>query len=119
MSSRVNQGYMDQATGLSNVDALSSGMLGGVEMSQLRAAEEDRLRRDQIAREEARYGYEQQVAPAFANWQMQNQVNQSNVGIQNDALQALLSLIPGITQKDLLAQLVGAGPAGQTLPQVT
>lgn len=111
MESRVREGEQGLVSALGGIDASSRGMLGGVEMSQLQAMEADRLRRDQIAREEARYGYDQTAAQAYANWAGQNQVNQGNTSIRNDSLQALLSLIPGITSKDLLAALNVGAPA--------
>lgn len=103
--SRIAEAMQARAGALGGIDALSSGMLGGVEMNQLSAAEQDRIRRDDIAREEARYGYDQTAAQAYANWQAQQQVDQGNVGIKNNTIQQLLQLIPGITQKDLLAAL--------------
>lgn len=110
MQSRAREGQQDQNAILNAIRAQASGMLGGVEMADLRDARDYQRWADEIAMGEHRYGADRDWQTAYGNWQGQTGTDQANVGIRNDWAQMLIDLIPMLTDSGVLGK-IGTAPA--------
>lgn len=105
MQSRQREAMQDRTNIMNNIRAQAAGMLGGVEMADLQDAKEYARYLNDIGLSEHRYGADRDYSTAYANWQGQQGVDQSNVGIQNEWAQAIMGLIPMLTDAGVLAQI--------------